>query len=150
MASVRHSVVLPKKVMTQRESHDQRLQWGRLWSLFGALESQDGSEWACYVLLLSQRRDEVAKTKWKPLAPEFVSFVLSSHWIVLPPPHPLSSADPIHSRVIKKMSSLQGRSAVLMVWNWDWGSGGQHPLIGKRSPAGERWAVTTLQGTGRC
>lgn len=50
------------------------------------LESKDGSKCACYVLLLSQKRDEAEKTKWRPLAPDFVSFVLSSHWIVLPPP----------------------------------------------------------------
>lgn len=54
-------------------------QWERLWSLFGALESQDGSKWACYIPLLSQERDEAAKTKWRLLAPDFVSFVLSSY-----------------------------------------------------------------------
>lgn len=60
-------------------------QWGRLWSLFGALESQDGSKWACYIPLLSQERDEAVKTKWRLLGPDFVSFVISSHWIILLP-----------------------------------------------------------------
>lgn len=67
--------------------------WGRLWSLLGALQSQDGSKRAFCNLLLPQERDEAGGPS-------------RDHWIFL--------LSPIHSQVMKnelptrKISCLHG------------------------------------------